>query len=100
MLYRVTTKVLKQHSKYFAHLVFHLQKPTAVVVRVFCYHLQIIRVFVSDKEAIHSSELSAFFARLQQATCNSNVSIYYDGYEDFTVMVSACTRENIKRLKT
>jgi len=59
--------------------------------------LQIIIDFVPDKEAIQSSKLSAFFAGLQQATCNSNVSIYYDGYKDFTFMVPASNRENIKR---
>jgi len=62
--------------------------------------LQIIIVFLPDREAANSSELSAPFAGLQQAKYNGNVSIYYDGYEDFTVMVSACNRENIKQLKT
>jgi len=99
-LYRVTTKLFKQHSKYFGHLASHLQKSTAVIVRVFCYHLKLIIDFIPDEEATDSSELSALFVELHQATYNTNVSIYYDGYEDFTVMVSACNRENIKRLKT
>jgi hypothetical protein len=89
-------KVFKQHSNYFGHLVFHLQKPTAGTVCVFCYHLQTIIIFLPDKEAINSSELSALFAALQQATYHNNVSIYYDGCKDFTVMVSVGNRENIK----
>ena len=98
--HRIITKLFKQHSKYFGQLLFHLQKPTALIVRVFCYHLQIIIIFLLDKEKINSSDLSAFFAALQQATYQNNLSIYYDGYKDFTVTVSACNRENIKRLKT
>jgi hypothetical protein len=99
-LYRVTTKLFKQHSQYFGHLASHLQKPTAVFFRVFCYHLKILIDFLPDEEATNSSELSALFVGLHQATYNTNVSIYYDGYENFTVIVSACNRENIKRLKT
>jgi hypothetical protein len=98
-LYRVTTKVFKQHNNYFSHLVFHLHKPTTVAVRVFCYHLQIIIIFLPGKKAIYSSELSALFAALQQSTYHNNVSICYDGCKDFTVMVSAGNRENIKRKK-
>ena len=59
-LYQVTTKLFKQRNKYFVHHFFHLQRPTAVVVRVFCYNLQIIIIFVPDKEATNSSELSVF----------------------------------------
>ena len=92
--------MFKQHSKYFGHLLFHLQKPTALIVHVFCYHLQIIINFLRDKETINSSELSALFTALQQATYQNNVSIYYDGYKDFTVTVSVCNTENIKRFKT
>jgi hypothetical protein len=77
-------KLFKQHSKYFGHLAFHLQKPTAVVVRVFSYHLQIFIIFLLEKEAINCSELSALFAALQQVTYHNNVTIYYDVYKDFT----------------
>jgi hypothetical protein len=67
-LNRVTTKSFKQHSKYFGHLVFHLQKPRAVVARVFSYDLLIIIIFVLNIEEINSEEFSAFFAGLQQVT--------------------------------
>jgi hypothetical protein len=56
------------HGKYFSHLAFYLQKPTAVIVRVFSYHLQIFFIFLLDKEAINCSELSALFAGLQHVT--------------------------------
>jgi hypothetical protein len=45
-----------------------------VVVHVYSYNLQIFIIFLLDKEAINSSELSALFAARKQVTYQNNVS--------------------------